>query len=45
MKIILGFPRDGDPRGGYAAIHIGGRTQVAIRRFAYDVETTIRDAA
>jgi predicted phosphodiesterase len=41
----VGAPRDGDPRGCYAVIHAGGRVQVVHRRFAYDVEETVRALA
>lgn len=40
----VGAPRDGDPRGSYAVVHLGGTIQVFHRRFEYDVERTVRDA-
>jgi putative phosphoesterase len=34
----VGKPKDGDPRGGYALLKVGGRTNVEIRRVRYDVK-------
>ena len=40
----VGAPRDGDPRGAYAVVHLGGAIRVSHRRFEYDVERTVADA-
>jgi len=38
----LGRPRDGNPQTGYAVIETDGEVRVAIKRFPYDVERTVR---
>ena len=40
----VGFPRDGDPRGGYTVVRFGPTIRVEHRRFAYDVEEAAREA-
>ena len=41
----VGFPRDGDPRTGYAVIKTNGNIEVHFRRFPYDVNRLLREAA
>jgi predicted phosphodiesterase len=41
----VGFPRDGDPRTGYAVIKTNGNIEVRFRRFPYDRNRLLRAAA
>lgn len=38
----VGKPKDGDPRACYALLDLGRRTQIALRRVAYDIEAAAR---
>ena len=41
----VGYPQDGDPRTGYAAIKTNGNVEVQWKRFPYDTARVLKTAA